>query len=69
VPRPGSRPGELQFEKEVTSELNGMVGGAGTTLAGGYDSLFIVADVSYIQSDLGWDNAFKGSMLGPTYRF
>jgi len=62
VPRPGPLPGELQFEKEVTTELNGVVGGAGLTLAGGYDSFFIVADVSYIQSDLGFDNAFKGSI-------
>jgi len=59
VPAPGPRPGTLQFEKDVPTELDGLVGGGGITLATGYRQLFLVADASYVQSDLGFDNAFS----------
>jgi hypothetical protein len=63
VPQPGPRPGELTFEKEIPTHVNGTVGGAGLALAAGYESFFLVADANYIQSDLGFDNKFKGSIV------
>jgi hypothetical protein len=58
VPRPGPIPGDLITEKTVTTKLDGLIGGAGMTLAGGYKNLFLVADMSYVQTDLGFDDSF-----------
>jgi hypothetical protein len=59
VPKPGPRPGTIEYQTEVTTELDGVVAGAGVALAAGYGPLFLVADVTYIQSDLGFDDSFK----------
>ena len=59
LPRPGPLPGVVQAEKNVETKLDGMVGGGGMTLAGGYGSFFMVADASYVQTDLGFDDRFK----------
>jgi hypothetical protein len=58
VPRPGPIPGVVQSEKTVETELDGMIGGLGMTLAGGWREFFMVADVSYVQTDLGFDDEF-----------
>jgi hypothetical protein len=59
VPRPGPLPGNLQFEKDVKTDLEGVVGGLGFAIATGYRNFFFVLDAAYIQSDLGFDDAFK----------
>jgi hypothetical protein len=62
VPAPGIAPGYRQFEKDVTTDLQGTVGGIGLALAGGYKNFFLVADASFIQSDLGFDDRFKATI-------
>ena len=62
VPAPGPAPGDLQFEKTIATDLQGVVGGIGFALAGGYRNFFVVADASYIQSDLGFDDRFKATI-------
>jgi len=62
VPRPGPLPGMMTYETEIKTELDGMVGGLGAALATGYENFFFVADACYIQSDLGFDNAFKATI-------
>ena len=59
VPAPGPGTGTLQFTKDVTTDLSGVVGGGGVTIATGYRQFFVVVDASYVQSDLGFDNAFN----------
>jgi hypothetical protein len=58
LPRPGPVPGDVQIERNVSTELDGMVGGVGMTLAAGYQDFFMVGDASYIKSDLGFDDNF-----------
>jgi hypothetical protein len=43
----------------VPTEIEGSVGGIGTTLAGGYGPFFFAADVNAAQADLGFDDEFK----------
>ena len=62
VPAPGPPPGNLQFEKTLSTDLDGMVGGVGVAVATGYENFFLVIDASFIQSDLGFDNAFKATI-------
>lgn len=59
VPRPGPAPGNLTFTTDLTTTLNGFVGGGGMTLAAGYDNFFLVADANYSQTDIGFDDRFK----------
>lgn len=58
IPRPGPNPGVLTSEKTVETKLEGLIGGAGMTLAGGWREFFIVSDISYVQTDLGFDDDF-----------
>jgi hypothetical protein len=58
LPRPGPIPGEETFETEIVTELDGLLGGVGITLAGGYKNFYCVGDVNYVQTDLGFDDAF-----------
>ena len=58
LPRPGPIPGEETFETEVTTELDGFIGGLGMALAGGWRNFFFVGDVSYMQTNLGFDDDF-----------
>jgi hypothetical protein len=58
LPSPGPNPGVIQSEKIVETVLDGMIGGAGMTLAGGWKDFFMVADVSYVRTDLGFDDDF-----------
>ena len=58
VSTPGPGGGDVVFERTITTELDGMIGGLGFALAGGYANFFLVADCSYIQSDLGFDDDF-----------
>jgi hypothetical protein len=62
IPKPGHLPGNLQFEKDVTTDLEGMVGGGGIAIATGYRNFFFVLDAAYVQSDLGFDDAFKATI-------
>jgi hypothetical protein len=55
---PGPGGGDVVFDRTITTELDGMIGGLGVVLAGGYGNFFLVADASYIQSDLGFDDDF-----------
>lgn len=59
VPRPGPLPGSLTFNVSGKSHLEGFVGGAGVTLAGGYRQFFVLGDVNYTQTDIGFDDRFK----------
>jgi hypothetical protein len=59
VPRPGPIPGNAEFTTNITTKIEGFVGGGGMTLAGGYREFFLVADANYSQSDLGFDDRFK----------
>ena len=58
ISAPGPAGGDVVFERAISTELNGMIGGLGFALAGGYGNFFLVADCSYIQSDLGFDDEF-----------
>jgi len=62
LPKPGPIPGNSQVEKTVTTDLEGMVGGGGLAIATGYRNLFFVLDAAYIQSNLGFDDAFKATI-------
>jgi hypothetical protein len=62
VPAPGPGGGDVVFERRITSELDGVIGGLGFALAGGYGNFFLVADASYIQSDLGFDDNFSATI-------
>jgi hypothetical protein len=62
VPVPGPGPGSRQFEQQVKTELDGVVGGVGFAIATGYQNFFLVLDAAYIQSDLGFDNKFKATI-------
>jgi len=58
VPRLGAIPGTIVIDKVVNTSLDGVVGGLGLTMAGGYKSLFFVGDFNYVRSDMGFDDAF-----------
>ena len=58
VSTPGPGGGDVVFERAISTELDGTIGGLGFALAGGYGNFFLVADCSYIQSDLGFDDDF-----------
>jgi len=59
IPTLGPGPGTRSFNVSATTDLDGFVGGAGLTLAGGYRQLFAVADVNYSQTDIGFDDRFR----------
>lgn len=62
LPTPGPGGGDVVFDGTVKTELDGMIGGLGFALAGGYGNFFLVADCSYIQSDLGFDDDFTATI-------
>ena len=62
VPAPGPLPGSIQYEKDVETNLEGVVGGVGFALATGYKNFFFVLDTTFIQSDLGFDDRFKATI-------
>jgi hypothetical protein len=55
-------PGVIGSEAIIETELDGMVGGVGMTLAGGYKQFFAVADYNYNKADLGFDENFTASI-------
>jgi hypothetical protein len=59
VPRPEPSSGSRQFTIKTTTELNGFIGGGGLSLVGGYRQLFVMADVNYSLTDLGFDDRFR----------
>ena len=59
VPTLGPRPGVRMFNLSATTDLDGFVGGAGLTVAGGYRELFAMGDVNYSQTDIGFDDRFR----------
>jgi hypothetical protein len=59
VPTLGPGPGVRTFTLSATTNLDGLVGGAGLTLAGGYREIFVVGDVNYSQTDIGFDDRFR----------
>ena len=46
----------------VATELDGSVGGLGTTLAGGYGPYFMVADFNWARADLGFSDKFDAKV-------
>lgn len=62
VSRPGPTPGFAQYDTDVETSLDGLVGGLGGTLAAGYLNFFSVIDFCYIRSDLGFDDAFTAAI-------
>ena len=73
VPTQASRSASQSFNVSATTDLDGFVGGLGLTAAVGYRSLFLLGDVNYSQTDIGFDDKFKaliGSIrTGGTARF
>jgi len=59
IPTLGPRPGSRTFDTSGKTELNGFLGGAGLTLAAGYKNLFLLGDINYSQTDIGFDDRFK----------
>jgi hypothetical protein len=59
VPRPGPLPGTRQFNITTKVVLDGFVGGGGVTVAGGYRQFFVMADVNYTQTEMGFDDRFR----------
>jgi hypothetical protein len=59
VPAQGSRSGSESFHVSAKTDLNGFVGGVGLTAAAGYRSFFLLGDVNYSQTDIGFDDKFK----------
>jgi hypothetical protein len=53
------RPGSQTFNVSANTKRNGLVGGGGITVAGGYRDIFLLGDVNYSQTDIGFDNKFK----------
>jgi hypothetical protein len=51
-------PGSPGSDTDIETELDGMVGGVGLTLAGGYKHFFAVVDYNYNKADLGFDENF-----------
>lgn len=47
------------FDFTAKTSLDGFVGGGGLTLAGGYREFFVMADVNYTQTDMGFDDRFR----------
>ncbi|HKY00715.1 MAG TPA: hypothetical protein VJL86_13450 [Steroidobacteraceae bacterium] len=62
LPTPGPGGGDVVFDGTVKTELDGVIGGLGFALAGGYGNFFLVADCSYIRSDLGFDDDFTATI-------
>jgi hypothetical protein len=62
ISTPGPGGGEVAYERRIQTELDGVVGGLGVALAAGYQNFFLVADASYIQSDLGFDDDFTATI-------
>jgi hypothetical protein len=62
ISTPGPGGGDVVFERTIPTELDGFVGGLGFALAAGYANFFLVADASYIQSDLGFDDEFTATI-------
>jgi hypothetical protein len=58
LPIPGPGPGSQTFNFSGKSMLDGFVGGGGITLAGGYREFFVMADVNFTQTDMGFDDRF-----------
>ena len=58
VPEPGPTPGTRTFDFTADTELDGFVGGGGVTVAAGYRQFFLMADVNYTQTDMGFDDEF-----------
>ena len=73
VPTQAPRSASQSFNVSATTDLDGFVGGLGLTAAVGYRSLFLLGDVNYSQTDIGFDDKFKaliGSIrTGGTARF
>jgi len=55
-------PGAVGSETDIETELDGLVGGVGLTLAGGYRQFFAVADYNYNKADLGFDENFTATI-------
>lgn len=51
-------PGLIESETDIETSLDGVVGGVGLTLAGGYEQFYFVADCNYNRADLGFDDEF-----------
>ena len=59
IPDPGAPGTTVDTNMNVSTSLDGFVGGAGITLAGGYGDFFMVIDSNYSQTDLGFDDRFR----------
>jgi hypothetical protein len=59
IPRPPPFSGTREFQVKIPTKIDGLVGGVGLTMAGGYKQLFVVGDVNYSQTDMGFDDSFR----------
>ena len=51
-------PGLIESQTQIETSLDGLVGGLGLTVAGGYGQFYLVADCNYNKADLGFDDDF-----------
>lgn len=51
--------GNREFDFSIPTEIEGLVGGLGLTVAAGYKQFFLALDANYSQTDLGFDDSFR----------
>ena len=56
-------PSGVPLSVRKQTELEGLVGGGGITLAGGFRQLFVMADANYTQTDMGFDDRFRALIV------
>ena len=64
LPRPGPIPGPpLEFDSVIPTTLEGFVLGAGTSVAAGYNTFMLMADINYSKTDIGFDDNFRALVI------
>lgn len=63
VPKPPPLTGTWEFDASIPTKLDGFVGGGGLNLAGGVGEYFLTLDLTYAQTDIGFDDAFKAGVV------
>jgi len=56
-------PAARTFDFSGRTTLDGFFGGGGLTLAAGYRDFFLMADVNYTQTDIGFDDRFRAVIV------
>ncbi len=56
-------PAGLEFDVEIPTSLSGFVLGAGTSVAAGYGSFFLMGDANYSKTDIGFEDNFRAIVI------